>query len=340
MSIDNYLADLEDVQDRYNRNWRNPISTIYANAHERFHETLNAQAKAETAAADLILLFTSVGFGGAMTALFGKAALNTVIAQGAIKQLAQRNLGRVGTAAQSVLTNAPIAYIAGESWKGLAKTVQTQSKGHIASLVTKPVVREGIRNPLAFKNDLDNWVLDCKNAAYALGRSVRDSAELNDAERSAFAEGFRNAPFFKYAPTLPVIKEIQKATDLVELMFYMVVVMNSDYLVETTIGHSGAHDYSRTRTLGSVSERASGPNYPKESHQHSRGLGYSRDTLKYVDYRRPGHIFFFGSEIMDRANHLHKTYFGTKFEQGSYGRDEIQRAEQLSLVIRHLVPGL
>ena len=112
------------------------------------------------------------------------------------------------------------------------------------------------------------------------------------------------------------------------MAFLMVLVMDSDYIEESTDWQQGARDGVRTRRVGGVSLSTSDPRYgvtpPMTS---SRGLGYSSNTMTYVAYDKPG------SRIIDRINTLYQARLGgTFFPNGfldfpTYGRPEIARAE-------------
>ena len=83
--------------------------------------------------------------------------------------------------------------------------------------------------------------------------------------------------------------------------------------------------------------------YPKPYH-NTKYTGLLSGVSKYlasgieydylaIDYRRPGGNLPWGNAIMDRVNSLHRSQIGGDFEKGSYGKDEVARAEKLNAAI-------
>ena len=328
MSIAAYMDDLENVQDQYQRYWVNPYGSCYAIAHDRFRRTLDDQAKVDRLKAQCVMLIASVAFGGGMSALFGAAVVRTVLVDQALQVVCNRNMNRLFNAMAWVESSPAASFMTQAAWDGVAGMLSDQTTSQLENLAFSRPSLNGIQNPQAFQNDLQNYVLDCKLAAYATAREVRDSGVLSAAGRDQIADDLRAAPFFANAPTSDVIRDKERAKKEMELLLYMTLVMGSDFLVEESYWMRGAHEGHSTRTIGPVTAATGSPNYPQGSYSHSSGLGYFSDTFRKVDYRRPGGDWF--SSIMDRTNELHRDLFGREFEHGSYGKDEVTRAQNLS----------
>ena len=287
------------------------------------------QAATDKIKAELLMMVTTLAIGGGMSALFGSAVLRTVAVDRAVDFVCRRNMERALNAMAWIEGNPAASFIAQGIWDGTASILTARTKQRVEGLVSQsPLGADTVRNPLSFQNDLQRYLLTTVSAAHDVAAEVRDNRVLSEEGRNDIAEGLRNAPFFDNAPTRSVISDPARVRKELELLLYMGLVMNSDYIQETSYWMRGAHEGRSTRRIGAVTEAASGENYPRASSAHSHGPGHIRDTFRTVEYDRPGGRYF--SDIMDRVNELHRELFGGNFEQGSYGRDEIARAEQLS----------
>ncbi len=258
MSIDSYMHDLENVQDLYQLHWVIPYGSCYTQAHANYLRTMSQQAATDKLKMEMLMLVASVGFGGAMSGLFGTAVVRTALSQGALNVVCNRNMTRVFRAMAWVEGNAAASHMASAAWDGVASIVTTQAKNRVTALATANPVGRSLRNPQVFQNDLQAYVLTAKTAAYELAAEIRDNHVLSDQGRNALADQLRAAPFFAQAPHSSVIANRTRATKEIELLLYMVHVMNSDYIQQTTHYLRGAHEGTTTRRLGGVEQAATG----------------------------------------------------------------------------------
>lgn len=341
--IENYIADLENVEDLYNQNWVIPFSSAYVIAHDKFKETLDSQSKLDQLKLDLFLTAATIGFGAGLGAMFGKTAVKTIARDQAMNFICDRNMNRAFNLMHRVSNSVPGTYLVEQVWDTVASKVGDAAKKEVASLLTTPVTSAGSQNPQLVQNDMTAYVLRAKTAAHQLAASIRDSTSLSPAEKDAFATAMRGADFFRKCPTRDIIGDRQTAADILELSFYMVLVMNTDYLEESVIGFAGAHESMHTRRLGAVTVATTDANYNAGTGTTTRsGLGFSQTRSTYVAYDS------IGSNILDRINVLYQARFREDFQRNRFydstdsskaavGKAE-RTIEQLNGLVLNMVP--
>ena len=93
--IENYIADLQNVQDLYNLNWVLPYGSAYATANTQFKATLQSQADWDKMKMELFMTAATIGFGAGLGAMFGKAAtVGSVAVDQALSAVCNRNMER------------------------------------------------------------------------------------------------------------------------------------------------------------------------------------------------------------------------------------------------------
>lgn len=323
--IDDYITDLTNVQRNYQANWVLPYSSAYALAFERFQATLDSQKEFDKMCADLAMMAVTLGVGGGLAAMFGKAALGSVVLDQAVNVVCNRNMTRTFSAMVAVEGSQAGSFLAKESWAQISKFASANVKKQVASLVSEnPVGQNTISNPQVFQNDLKSYLLRAISAAHSTAASVRDNPKLSAEEKDAIAQDMKSARLVANMPTKDVTGVRAEATKDLELALYMVLVMHSDYILETTFYLRGDHDGIWKRRVGEVTAATTDKGYGASSLKHSHGLGYVNDSFRTVEYDQPG------SRIMKRINKLHNDRFKSDFQVGGYGKDEIARAEALS----------
>ena len=339
--IENYIADLQNVQDLYNLNWVLPYGSAYATANTQFKATLQSQADWDKMKMELFMTAATIGFGAGLGAMFGKAAtVGSVAVDQALTAVCNRNMERTFNAMARISASVPGTFIVSQIWDTLGSKIGTAAKDQVQALVTRAPASAAIRDPQVMQNDMTAYVLRTKTAAHAVAADIRDNRNMTEAEKDTVARQMRAAPFFADAPRSDVIGNRQVAADTMELAFLMVLVMDSDYIEEHTDWQRGARDGTTTRRLGGVSLSTSDPRYGVTAPMRSTsGLGASSNTITYVAYDRPG------GRILDRINVLHNQRLGSTFfpngwlDFQSYGRDEIARAERALARLNQQVLG-
>ena len=271
------------------------------------------------------MMALTLGMGGGLGALFGKAALKNVVLDRAVNFVCRRNMTKTFNAMAAMASSPAGSFIAEQSWNNLTTLLTKRVVDQVEGLVTRPPLgAKTIQNPQVIQNDLRMYLLRAISSAHKVAAEVRDHLILNDAGKDQIARDLRSARLFSNAPTTVVVGPRDKAAKDIELSLYMVLIMDSDYINETTFWQQGARDGIRTRRVGSVNQRTTSQNYPTSSSSHTHGFGHSSDTIRTVEYDSPG------SRVMDRINALHKERFHSEFLVDNYGRDEVMRAEQIS----------
>ncbi|MGL6211558.1 MAG: hypothetical protein ACRC14_17185, partial [Paracoccaceae bacterium] len=250
--IENVIADLENVEDKYHHNWVLPYASAYVAAHTRFKETLDAQKERDKMMVQLFLTAATIGFGAGMGAMFGKTALNAIVVDQALNVVCNRNMTRTFNTMASISASVPGTFIAGQGWDAISAGLSEHVKSKVTGMVTgSPASAAAISEPQIMQNDLLQYVLKIKTATHDVCAHIRDKAS-SQAVKDNFAGFIRLGPFMQDAPQNNIVGDPQRASDILELGFYMVLVMNSDYLVEYTTSTQGPDTSGFKHRLGAV----------------------------------------------------------------------------------------
>ena len=321
MSINNYIADLNDVESKYLINWAIPYSECYCRAYNSFQKTVADQKVLNARKAEIFFMVASVGFGAGLAKLYGSAALKNVVLSRALQIVTKNNMNNAFNAMAAIDASAAAKFVVGKAWDLGAKYISNEAKSAVQSLTSRTVSLGAVKDPLLVSLDLQHYVKSVKSAAHGFAASVRDS-DLSESEKLKVAEEIRKDPLITKMPEatpMPI-----KATEYMEQLMYMSLVMNSDFL-KTTKSIGSYKDGHSVSTYQPIAERTDSPSYPSGSVTGNRLHGV--EVRKELHFRRPGGHFW-GSVIMDRTNLLYKNLFKTDFEVGGYGLDEVMRAEQ------------
>lgn len=327
--IDDYIADLANVERLYNLNWALPYSSAYTTAHTGFKATLQSQADWDKFKLDLFMTAATIGFGAGLGAMFGKAAtLGSVAVDQALAAVCSRNMTRTFNLMAAVSASVPGTFIVEQIWTNVGTKIGAAATAQVQAMISAaPASASAIQDPLIMKNDLEAYVLRIVTAAHAVAHDIRDSARMSANEKDLCATAMRTSQFFRAAPTRDLIGARQAAADIMELGFYMVLMMDADFLEETTFWQQGTRDGIRTRRLGSVTTSTHDPTYGAvPATRSSYGLGHASTTQTSIGYERPG------SRILDRINTLYQAKFNGDFKPNGWfdtgmGRADVARAE-------------
>lgn len=342
-SIDDCWKELDLAKDKWERYWKLPYADAYVTAHNGYKKTLNDQAKRDAIAAEVFMFAVTLGIGAGLGALYGKTALKAVALDAAINTVCNRNMDRTFNLMHKVSTSTVGSYLVGAAWDKAGSALTAEVKGKVTKLTSNAPskTKESIKDPQVFQNSLEAYVLDFSIAAKELLKHLKDCA--TESTQEMVASSMIAAPFIAKAPSKPMFDVVNTAKDI-ELGMYMPLIMASDRArsakgsASTSVGGMGG-GYKQW----DVKEMTTDRKYPKPYHNVTHtgllsGLskhlasGIKYDYL-YVDYHRPGGNLPWGNAIMARVNSLHRTQIGGDFEQGSYGKDEIARAEKLNSAI-------
>ncbi|WP_426035162.1 hypothetical protein [Cypionkella sp. TWP1-2-1b2] len=336
--IDDYIADLANIQRLYEANWVLPYANAYVVAHTSFKETLQSQADLDKFKLDLFLTAATIGFGAGMGAIFGKAAtVASVAVDQALTQVCNRNMQRTFNLMASISASVPGTFIVEQVWAEVSTKIGAAASAQVQAMVTAaPVTAGAVQNPQTLQNDMQLYVLRAVAAAHAVAQDIRDHLTMTANEKDASARAMRAARLFSGAPTRDIIGARQVAADTMELGFYMALVMDADYIEETYNDPDtrvGGRAISERSRVGQVTQLTTAQDYPTWGH----GLGVTPDGgIRRIAYDRPG------SRIVDRINTLHNAKFRMDFMANGWfdndmgGRD-IARAELTLQALNWLV---
>lgn len=330
MSLQNYIQDLNNVHIQYNLYWVIPYGNAYAEAYNNFQKVVGDQKKIDSVIADATVLIASLGIGAGISVYFGSSALKNIPISEASRHIANRNLEFKKLTLGLFNASVASSYLFGNAWERISTLSSNTAKQQINSVLSISPFGGLTPTPLVFQNALRTYLDRVAHTKHTVAAILRDDKTIGNSDKAWFSENFRMSDYFSNAPTSSTIPDFKKAVRDIELIFYMSMIMASDYLYEIDFDnqsfgkhvHHGSH-----RTLGPITQTTSSPDYPTR-------LG-NAGTIRGVNYKRPGGYVF--SAIMKRTNELFKDAFGTNFEQGSYGLDELKRAENLTtyLLAKH-----
>lgn len=327
-AIDLYIADLQQKYDLYRSNWAIPYGSAFAQARAAYDQTITAQAERDKFRAELLMTVMTIGMGAGLGAMFGKTAFRTVAVNSAVNFVCNRNMVRTFNAIAAVNASIPGTFIVDQAWSFIEGKISEGAKTLVQGMVNQPATSvSAVAVPQVFQNDLENYVLRAKTAAYQVAADIRDNASMSAAEKDTAAVALRNSVFFRNAPITDVIGNRDRAAQAIELGFYMPMIMDADYITETYADPDtriGGRGLVEVRRIGPVTQSTNAADYPR----WGTGLGVTPDgSIRSIAYDRPG------STILDRVNTLYQARFNSQFIangwfDGGFGAADITRAEQ------------
>lgn len=339
MTIDSViLNDIQDTERSYVNYCITPFINLYVQARERFEETLDNQAQLENFQADICITALTLGFGAGIGAMFGKVALRSIVADRVVSIVADRNLERTFNLMHGVSSSVAGTYIVEEIWDRVAESLTDGVKTQIQGLFNIPFDNSGIPYPLILQNNMSRYAYNVQSAVYTLARNIIVNQRMSDDQKNRFIGAIRNGHFMRNKPSevLPFEGGNERATRLMELSFYLSMILSSGRLVSETYRDSASGTHIFRRDLGPITSRTTDPAYPR-SQSISSGL-----TQTYVGPTYP-HL---GRVVLNRINELYSSIFnGTDFipngwfDSGNTTVEAVRRAEvTLEYINRSIYP--
>ena len=143
MTIENYIADLDTVAEKYHTYWKLPVAGAYNDAHTNYQEVLNDQSAKDKLKGELIALTMSIGVGGMMTGMLGTAVMRTVTLESALSVVCNRNMNRTFNAMALVSANPAAHFMTKAAWDGLGDILKANTKQQIQALASQAPFRHG-----------------------------------------------------------------------------------------------------------------------------------------------------------------------------------------------------
>ncbi len=339
--IDEYIENLVDCVEAYKTYWVSPYCRAYVAAYTGFNKAQKAQADWDKLKFELFLTAASIGFGGAMGAIFGKTALSTIAGDAAITQICNRNMTRTFNVIAGISASKPGSFIAGAIWDKVSSKVSGEVTSQMQALFkTAPAKEQAIRDPLVMYIDLNDFVARQGLVARAVGKAIRKSTLISSDEKESLANAMMAAPFYANKPGSEVIPLVDQAAKVLELSFYMVQVMDLDYVLETTYLQQATREGTRTRDLGRISALTTAKDYGKLPAMKSQiGGAFAQTSLYSIGYDS------LGGKIVERINELYQGLFKTDFIDDhwygvSFDGSQITKAEQTLVRLNGMVPAI
>jgi hypothetical protein len=273
--------------------------------------------------------------------MFGNTALKTLAGDAALKVVCAKNMERSFNVMAWVSASKPGTFLVDKIWDQVAGKITEAAKKQVEGIFTSPAVGNlsALSEPLVFQNDLRAYTLRLKTSAFAVGQDIRDNRSLSAAQKDQMATSLYQGLFFSKAPKSDVIGDRQKAADLIELAFYMVLVTNSDYIMETTRTEKEKGygvdwwvketKYSHRR-VSDVTLPTTDPRYGNVPASKNGG-----DVTYAINYES------LGNKIRDRINTIYKSRIGGTFLEGGFwdwfytglGKGAVAKAESTIVTI-------
>lgn len=328
--VNDYLTALALMESRWTTNLVDPFTDAYESAYLRYQAKVAEQEKANQSKAEFLMICLTLAGGSVLTALTGKAALNTVVKELAVKTMVNTKM----TAALSRFVQAsPVASFA------LGKVLETSTKylsdelkkelGNagavkLGSGVSGP--RSGLLAFIALKSVVDQAVLFGREAAADILEG-----KLNVDETRTALNLMRQSRFFLDAPTKSILVGRPHYSEALELIMYLNFVMTRDKLVTV---RKLVH-YPRNRGIAnSLNRRKTDISQAPATAGYPQGRKWSDGTFNYESKVAVDDI---GDVIAVRINELHKLLLGRPMmDTGWFSELDVAEIQQANLGLRTL----
>lgn len=292
--IRDFRQDLDDYTDLWYSFGIHPYIEAYRSAHQRFRDTLKRQEKLDQwwqqKKLELIVAALSLGGGGLLVAVTGKAALKTVAKDVAINQICNRNLDRLFRAAHWIEGNEVATFLVGQAWDDVGmflgnavKESLKPEKSHLPALTDLG----NAQDPDAVKDAMKQFVRLSKIRIADVARSMLYRSTASDEQKLNTISKLRRAPFCRPPRRLP---QDEKRSKRIELAFFMTLLLDTDKLV-TWGGSSYWGGQPSRRGSSSIDVSPTSRNYPAAG---------SKYTGTSVEYDRIGQV------VAERIDEVHR----------------------------------
>ena len=346
--VNNYLTDLVNIERKWINNTIDPFCLAYIDAHKSYTTTFKAQQAINKQQAELAYLALSLMGGSALAVLFRKASVSSSLKDGAITAMFRTNSMTVFNMAASLEASPTANFIIGS----LYTTISSQIKKEVTAGVQKSIKRSSatlqLKSPLEVQITFTHYLRAVIIQAADFARNIRDNKKLDDKDKNKIISQLKLAPIAN--PPLSIGKEIGARAKDIELLFYMKLILKSDYLrtIIATASLGGASVHAKEH--GAIITAPSSASYPqtKDTAKISGGLriygvflggGTATRTIEGPAYHDIGKAFESRLEVLYQAKtgqHFYKKDGSDlSFITGSImGQAEMLRAEN---IIKRLV---
>ena len=309
------MASVEDIIDKFKRervsfaeDWRANYTEAYVEAYWRAFDTFNivkaAQDRKDKALLqfkiDLAIAALTLCGGSVLAAVMGAMTFKQAAGQVAMNALCKANMHDIFTKAKLTLENKVLEFAVGKAGAEIQMIATSEAKKIFTNeYIGASVKQSWIEKPHTKQYIMTQFILrnrrQLREACNTLAKSPI-SAQKKEALFNAIKQSH-----FCNPPKQNVIKDIAKYAELIELTFYLKMILDSDYLAhQIRVFNDLPRDQWVTLRKDAISQIPGQTNYPKDSFKRGGLIQHAEQTI--VKYRE------IGQEYIDRMNYLFSTH--------------------------------
>ncbi len=340
--VNNYLADLENIERKWKSNVVDPFCLAYIDAHKNYTSTLKKQKAIDKQQAELAYLALSLIGGSILTELFRKASVSSALKEGAVAAMFRSNSMTAFNITASLEASPTANFIIGSLYTAVSGQIKKEVTTGIQKSIHSASAKLQLKSPLEIQITFNRYLRGIIIQAADFAKNIRDNTKISDSDKNKIIERLKLAPIAN-PPTTAIGKpRAAKAKDM-ELLFYMNLILNSDYLrtLTGTASRGGGGIYSKNH--GAITTAPSSSNYPGTTNtvEISGGLNlFGMQVGGSVTRTVHGAAYYdLGKALKKRLEVLYKEKTGNAFYQkdntdisfvnGIMGHAEMLRAENM-----------
>lgn len=263
--LNEILLDLPKYQAQWESYVANPYVRAYDLALENFNRETKAQAERDRAKAEFFVFGASILTGSVMMAAFATTSVRVLAGRAALNVICNRNLNRTFDMLHAANQNKTLMFALGGVMDEVKKLAGDQVKKAAEKFASSEPMASATTS-INYKTRLEDFINANFICIHDLVEDVRKDNSLTDAAKNRVAELARKVPFCN-PPAGRKVNE-QRLAQKMELLFYMVAVLDSDKLVSYAPSVGGS-DHTIGREIEyskkSISQLPSAQDYPKET---------------------------------------------------------------------------
>ena len=313
-------AIIHDGQGQWRSRAINPYIISYRMAFGGFTKTMQAQADADKARAELFVSMASIVGGSLLMATVGQTSLRAVAGNAALNFICNRNLDRTFNAMAVAAENKTFMFALGKTLDTIKDQIGKRVKDEVTEIIKSKEIKTS--DPLDKYLEFDSLMLNHEYAANHAAEQIEADRKMDDAKKHAAFVALEAAPICK--PPSGVI-DPNLLGPKIELGIYLSKVMESAELDTWGPSYGGfGGGQQRPISVKPITQRPSAPDFPKPVFNRD-GSGQS------VGYNMTGDPFQGTDAVRARIDELHKQVFKEAFypSRGFFDRymAEEKRAE-------------
>ncbi|HYO07215.1 MAG TPA: hypothetical protein VER14_09540 [Phototrophicaceae bacterium] len=293
--LDKLLQNTED----FTLAWENylvlPYGSAYSQAYENYKDTKAAQTMLDKEKTEWCIFAFSICAGGVLTHVFAQTAWKAVASDVILNEICKRNWDKAFQVAHFASTNKLANFAVGSAWDTGAQFLSDKTKTLFEQNSTQFPSTKNIQTPLQVQNSLKIFLNECIMRYRAAARDIAGKSNIPDIVRKNWYKSL-NLSSLANPPSQPIFKQEVVAQEI-ELLFYLRMIMDLDYVAEYEFDE-GPRGSTRRQLVSekSIDVAPDDEKYPTyQSKMNTFSYGYSR--VEYKDL---------GRAIYDRVNELHR----------------------------------